>query len=160
MSKTPQHVPAAFQMTSVETGQVPYHNRAGTRHPCQSRSVPEDTEPRQSIRCFLPAFIALWHVAPTRGVAAPQVAPLVLSALVSPGTMRVSAHPSAAGDRGVVAGIMLVLRSAAMLISARVSFSVSRWEPLFSGADTVVWIVALVAVLQRPRVKLTVAAQQ
>jgi hypothetical protein len=56
--------------------------------------------------------------------------------------------------RGLLAGVLLTIATAAMLMPTRFGLSSSPWQPLFSGAHAAVWLVVLVFLLQQASLEL------
>jgi hypothetical protein len=61
--------------------------------------------------------------------------------------------------RDLLAGVLLAVTMAAMLMPTRFSLSGSPWQPLFSGAHAAVWVAVLIFLLQQASLELKTARQ-
>ncbi|MFI5396624.1 MAG: hypothetical protein ACHQ9S_13910 [Candidatus Binatia bacterium] len=74
---------------------------------------------------------------------------LPMIALFRIATRAVSPH-----GRDLLAGVLLAVTTAAMLMPARFSPAGSPWHPLFAGVHAVVWLAVLVFLLQQAPLQL------
>jgi hypothetical protein len=62
---------------------------------------------------------------------------------------RIAKRRASPDDRDLLAGVLLAVTIAAMLIPTRFGLVHSPWQPLFSGVHTVVWLSVLIFLLQQ-----------
>jgi hypothetical protein len=70
---------------------------------------------------------------------------------------RIAKEAASPDGRDLLAGVLLAVTTAAMLIPTRFSLSGSPWRPLFSGAHTVVWLAVLIFLLPQAPLELKVS---
>jgi len=61
--------------------------------------------------------------------------------------------------RDLLAGVLLAVTTAAMLMPTRFGLFSSPWQPLFSGAHAAVWVAVLIFLLRQASLELKTARQ-
>jgi hypothetical protein len=72
---------------------------------------------------------------------------------------RIAKRAVSPDGRDLLAGVLLAVTTAAMLLPTRFSLSGSPWQPLFSATHAVVWLAVLVFLLQQAPLELKTARQ-
>jgi hypothetical protein len=62
---------------------------------------------------------------------------------------RIAKRAASPGARDLLAGVLLAVTTAAMLIPTRFSLAGSPWQPLFSGVHAAVWLAVLIFLLRQ-----------
>jgi hypothetical protein len=72
---------------------------------------------------------------------------------------RIAKRAVSPSGRDLLAGVLLAVTMAVMLLPTRFSLSGSPWQPLFSGGHAVVWVAVLIFLLQQASLELKTARQ-